>query len=405
MVKRCTSTAAHALSDLEQASAASRHNPSRPSLFNPIRIGAIEASSRILMAPMTRGRGTREHVPTPMMALYYAQRATAGLIISEAIGISREGMGWPYATGLWTPEQVAGWRAVTEAVHVAGGRILAQLWHMGRTVHPSFLGGAQPVSASGSTAPGHAHTYVGKQPYEAGRPLRLGEIPRIVEDFRAAARNAMAAGFDGVQIHASNGYLIDEFLRDSTNFRTDRYGGTILNRVRLLREVTQGVADAVGADRTGVRLSPNGETQGVRDSDPLPVFTAALETLSAIGIAHLELREPPVDGTFGVGEMPPLAPKLRSAFKGVLIANSDYDVARAQAALDEGICDAVAFGRPFIANPDLPSRIARQLPLAKDDAATWFTQGPEGYLDYPAIASSVSQLESRNADLLTPLMS
>jgi 2,4-dienoyl-CoA reductase-like NADH-dependent reductase (Old Yellow Enzyme family) len=357
-----------------------------PSLFDPLRIGAIEAPNRILMAPMTRARGTREHVPTPIMARYYAQRATAGLIISEAIGISREGMGWPYATGLWTQEQVAGWEAVTETVHAAGGRILAQLWHMGRTVHPSFLDGAQPVSASGSTAPGHAHTYTGKQRYEAGRPLRLEEIPRVVEDFQAAARNAIAAGFDGVQIHASNGYLIDEFLRDGTNFRTDGYGGTILNRVRLLREVTQGVADAVGADRTGVRLSPNGETQGVRDSDPVPVFTVALQTLSAIGIAHVELREPPVDGTFGVGEMPPLAAKLRPAFKGVLIVNSDYNVARAEVALDEGICDAIAFGRPFIANPDLPSRIARRFPLAMDDAATWFTQGSEGYLDYPANA-------------------
>jgi 2,4-dienoyl-CoA reductase-like NADH-dependent reductase (Old Yellow Enzyme family) len=357
-----------------------------PLLLDPLRIGAIGASNRILMAPMTRARGTREHVPTPMMARYYAQRATAGLIISEAIGISREGMGWPYATGLWTSEQVAGWRAVTEAVHAAGGRILAQLWHMGRTVHPSFLGGAQPVSASGSTAPGHAHTYAGKQRHQAGRPLRLDEMARIVEDFQTAARNAMAAGFDGVQIHASNGYLIDEFLRDSTNHRTDRYGGTILNRVRLLCEVTQGVADAVGADRTGVRLSPNGETQGVRDSNPVPVFTVALAMLSAIGIAHVELREPPVDGTFGVGEMPPLAAQLRPVFKGLLIANSDYDVARAQVALDEGICDAIAFGRPFIANPDLPTRISHHLPLARDDAATWFTQGPEGYLDYPTAA-------------------
>ncbi|WP_458098331.1 alkene reductase [Roseomonas sp. WA12] len=355
-----------------------------PSLFDPVRIGALEVPNRILMAPMTRARGTREHVATPMMVRYYAQRATAGVIISEAIGISREGMGWPYATGLWTPEQVVGWRAVTEAVHVAGGRILAQLWHMGRTVHPSFLGGAQPVSASGTTAPGHAHTYAGKQRYEAGRPLHRDEIPRVVEDFRAAARNAMAAGFDGVQIHAANGYLIDEFLRDGTNRRDDIYGGTTLNRVRLLREVTQGVIDAVGADRTGVRLSPNGETQGVRDSDPLSLFTMVLETLSALGVGHVELREPPIEGTFGVGEMPPLASKLRPAFKGVLIANSDYDAERAQQALDEGVCDAITFGRPFIANPDLPSRIARGLTLTVDDAATWFTQGPEGYLDYLA---------------------
>ncbi|WP_043345221.1 alkene reductase [Belnapia moabensis] len=359
-----------------------------PTLFDPIRLGSIEAPNRILMAPMTRARGTREHIPTPIMAEYYAQRAAAGLIISEAIGISREGMGWPYATGLWTPEQLGGWRTVTDAVHAAGGRIVAQLWHMGRTVHPSFLAGGQPVSASGTTAPGHAHTYAGKQRYEAGRPLRTDEIPRIIDDFRAAARNAVEAGFDGVQIHAANGYFIDEFLRDSSNFRTDAYGGPIPNHIRLLREVTQAVADTVGADRTGVRLSPNGETQGVRDSNPVPLFTAALEALSAIGIAYLELREPPLDGTFGVGDLPPLAGKLRPAFKGPLIVNSDYDLARAQAALDEGTADAISFGRPFIANPDLPLRLARKLPLAVDDATMWFTQGPEGYVDYSATSKA-----------------
>jgi 2,4-dienoyl-CoA reductase-like NADH-dependent reductase (Old Yellow Enzyme family) len=317
-----------------------------------------------------------------MMAEYYAQRASAGLIISEAIGISRQGLGWPWATGIWTSEQIAGWRLVTERVHERGGRIVAQLWHMGRVVHPSFLNGAQPVSASVTTAPGHAHTYQGKRPYEAARSLGLPEIRSVLSDFAQAARNAIKAGFDGVQIHASNGYLIDQFLRDSDNFRDDAYGGSIANRIRLLREATQAVADAVGADRTGVRLSPNGETQGTRDSDPLPLFTAALESLSAIGIAHLELREPPVNGTFGVGYLDPLARQLRPAFKGNLILNSDFDAARAQRELDEGIGDAVAFGRPFIANPDLPTRLAKGLPLAADDAATWFTQGPEGYLDY-----------------------
>jgi 2,4-dienoyl-CoA reductase-like NADH-dependent reductase (Old Yellow Enzyme family) len=317
-----------------------------------------------------------------MMAEYYAARASAGLIISEAIGISREGMGWPYATGLWRPEQIAGWRVVTDAVHASGGRIVAQLWHMGRTVHPSFLGGAQPVSASGTTAPGHAHTYKGRQPYEAGRTLRLDEIPRLLEDFRTGARNAIAAGFDGVQIHAANGYLIDEFLRDSSNFRTDRYGGSIPNRIRLLCEVTEAVAGEVGPDRTGVRLSPNGETQGVRDSDPLPLFTAAVQALSDIAIAHLELREPPLDGTFGIGEVPPLAAELRPFFKGPIILNSDFNSARAKAALDAEIGDAVAFGRPFIANSDFPAALREGRALARDDMATWFTQGREGYLDH-----------------------
>lgn len=355
-----------------------------PTLFDPIRIGAIQAPNRILMAPMTRARGTREHLPTPIMADYYAQRASAGLIISEAIGITQQGLGWPFATGLWPPEQIAGWRQVTEAVHGAGGRIVAQLWHMGRGVHPSFLGGGQPVSASATTAPGHAHTYDGKAVYAQARPLRTDEIPGLLQDFSTSASNAMRAGFDGVQIHASNGYAIDQFLRDSANFRNNAYGGSITNRIRLLREVTQVVAEAVGADRTGVRLSPSGETQGVRDSDPLPLFMAAAEALSAIGVAHLELREPPLDGTFGKGEMAPLAPVLRTVFKGVLILNSDFDAARAQGNLDRGIGDAIAFGRPFISNPDLPRRFAERLALADDEAATWFTQGPQGYSDYPS---------------------
>ncbi|ATB43544.1 alkene reductase [Cystobacter fuscus] len=354
-----------------------------PTLFDPIRLGAIEAPNRILMAPLTRARGTREHVPTPIMADYYAQRASAGLIISEAIGISQQGLGWPYATGLWSDEQVAGWRKVTDAVHAAGGRIVAQLWHMGRIVHSSYLGGAQPVSASATTAPGRAHTYEGKQPYVQARPLRLDEIPGLLEDYRRAASNAMKAGFDGVQLHAANGYLIDQFLRDNSNLRDDAYGGPIENRIRLLSEVTRVLVDTVGADRTGVRLSPNGDSQGVNDSNPEPLFVAAAQALSSLGIAYLELREPPLDGTFGKGERPPLAPAIRRGFKGVLILNSDYDLTRAQGELDAGVADAISFGRPFISNPDLPHRLARKLPLAQDNMATWYSQGTEGYVDYP----------------------
>jgi len=255
-------------------------------------------------------------------------------------------------------------------------------------VHPSFLGGQPPVSASATVAPSEAHTCHGKRPYEMARALHIDEIPEILMGFRNAARNAMLAGFDGVQIHAANGYLIDQFLRDSSNLRDDRYGGSIMNRVRLLREVTQAVTDVAGADRTGVRLSPNGLTQGVRDSDPLPLFCAALETLSAIGIAHLELREPPPDGSFGVGETWPLAAQLRNAFHGPLLLNSDFGIARAQQELADGVGDAVTFGRLFIANPDLPHRIERGLPLAPDDRETWFTQGAEGYLDYPDAAKT-----------------
>ncbi|MBS0412614.1 MAG: alkene reductase, partial [Proteobacteria bacterium] len=206
-------------------------------LFDPVRLGDIDAPNRILMAPLTRTRGTREHVPTSLMARYYAQRSRAGLIVSEAIGISQEGLGWPFATGLWRSDQAAGWRSVTDAVHAAGGRIIAQLWHMGRMVHPSFLGGARPVSSSATCAPGRAHTYEGRAPYVAARPLHAGEIARIVGDYRAAADRAMQAGFDGVQIHAANGYLLDQFLRDGANLRRDAYGGSIDNRLRFLMEV------------------------------------------------------------------------------------------------------------------------------------------------------------------------
>ena len=360
-----------------------------PSLLDPIRLGAIEAPNRILMAPLTRGRATHDHVPTEMMVEYYRQRAGAGLIITEATGISRQGLGWPYAPGIWTDAQVEGWKHVTAAVHAAGGRIAVQLWHMGRIVHSS-LSGTQPVSASATTAPGDAHTYSGKQPYELARPLEVSEIPQLLEDYAHAARNAIAAGFDGVQIHAANGYLIDQFLRDNSNFRTDAYGGAIENRVRLLREVAAAETGrydafvAIGGDRTGVRLSPNGEVQGVNDSNPHALFPAAAKTLSDVGVSWLELREPPADGTFGKAEVAPVAPAIKQAFAGPLVLNGGYDQARAQAALDAGEADAIAFGRPFIANPDLPVRFARGLPLAADVMPTWYSQGPEGYIDYPA---------------------
>ena len=358
------------------------------SLFDPIRLGAIEAPNRILMAPLTRGRSTEAHVPTPLMVEYYTQRASAGLIISEATGISQQGLGWPYAPGLWNGEQVAAWRDVTAGVHAAGGRIFAQLWHMGRLVHPDFIGGASPVSASATTAPDQAHTYGGKKQYAEARPLRIDEFPGLLEDYRVAARNAMAAGFDGVQVHAANGYLIDEFLRDNSNLRTDAYGGSVDNRTRLLREVVGAVVESVGADRTAVRLSPNGAIQGVDDSDPETLFVAAAAALSPFGLAFLELREPGPKGTFGTASTPPVAPRIRKVFSGPLVLNSDYlTSAQAQAQLDSGVADAIAFGRTFIANPDLPHRLAAGLPLAKDDMPTWYSRGPKGYVDYPNAAA------------------
>lgn len=356
-----------------------------PSLFSPLDLGAIRAPNRVLMAPLTRGRAGRDAVPTPIMADYYRQRASAGLIISEATGISREGLGWPFAPGLWTDEQAAAWQPVTDAVHAAGGRIVAQLWHMGRQVHSSVTG-VQPVSSSATRTEGQAHTYDGKQDFETARPLGEDEIPRLLDDYARAARNALAAGFDGVQVHAANGYLIDQFLRDGANHRNDRYGGVPENRIRLLREVTERVASVAGADRTAVRLSPNGDSQGVDDSNPQTVFVPAARALADIGIAFLELREPGPDGTFGRTDVPKLSPAIREVFGAPLVLNSDYtSAAEAQAVLDAGTADAISFGRTFLANPDLPERLRIGAPLNGSNPRTWYSQGAEGYVDYPAL--------------------
>lgn len=362
-----------------------------PSLFDPIQLGAIHAPNRILMAPLTRGRSTKAHVPTPIMGDYYAQRASAGLIISEATGISRQGLGWPFAPGLWTDEQTQGWKPVVAQAHAAGGRIIAQLWHMGRQVHSSVIGG-QPVSSSATATAGQAHTYEGRQDFETARPLTPDEIPALLDDYAQATRNALAAGFDGVQIHAANGYLIDQFLRDGANLRTDSYGGSIENRTRLLREVTERVVAVAGADRTAVRLSPNGESQGVDDSNPQLLFTTAAKILSDLGIAFLELREPGPDGTFGRTDVPKLSPAIRAVFAGPLVVNSDYFTAEAaQAAIDSGVADAVSFGRAFLANPDLPERLRTGAPLNEGNFRTWYSQGPEGYIDYPSLESVAAE--------------
>lgn len=355
-----------------------------PSLFDPIRLGAIHAPNRILMAPLTRGRATRAHVPTALMAEYYRQRASAGLIISEATGISQQGLGWPSAPGLWSAEQAAAWAPIVAAVHEAGGRIVAQLWHMGRLVHPDFLGGAPPVSASATTAPGHAHTYQGSKPYAESRALAAAEIAQLLEDYRRAAAHALAAGFDGVQLHAANGYLVDQFLRDGTNRRTDRYGGPVENRIRLLVEVTETLIGVAGADRTGVRLSPNDDPQGCADSDSEPLFTAAAAALSGLGIAFLEMRASRPESTFRPATRQ-LVPAIRRAFKGPLILNSDYSLEDATQALRQGDADAIAFGRTFLANPDLPARLARRASLNPANTATFYSPGPQGYTDYPAM--------------------
>jgi 2,4-dienoyl-CoA reductase-like NADH-dependent reductase (Old Yellow Enzyme family) len=357
-----------------------------PTLFDPIDLGAIAAPNRILMAPLTRGRAQRDHVPTAIMVDYYRQRASAGLIISEATGISQEGLGWPFAPGLWNDAQVEGWKPVTEAVHAAGGRIIAQLWHMGRIVHSSFNDGNVPVSASATAAPGQAHTYIGRQDYEVARPLALNEIPRLIDDYRHAAVQAKAAGFDGVQLHSANGYLLDQFLRDGSNHREDDYGGSVDNRIRLTLEATQALIDVWGPARVAVRLSPNGDSQGVDDTNPEPLFTALAARLDELGIAFLELREPGPEGTFGRTDVPKQSPAIRRVFNRPLVLNSDMTAASGQALLDSGLADAISFGRPWIGNPDLVERIRTGADWAIAPMATWYSQGPEGYTDYPALA-------------------
>jgi 2,4-dienoyl-CoA reductase-like NADH-dependent reductase (Old Yellow Enzyme family) len=354
------------------------------SLFDPLTLGALELPNRIVMAPLTRARANREGVPNDLMAQYYAQRATAGLIISEATGISREGLGWPNAPGLWNSEQIQGWTTVTGAVHNAGGRIVAQLWHMGRLVHPD-LGGAQPVSSSATKAPDFAHTYEGKKPYATARALPFGDIRRIIGDYAAAARNAIQAGFDGIQIHGANGYLVDQFLRNGANFRTDQYGCSIENRLRFVTEVLQAVAAEIGMDRVGIRFSPNILVQGVEDSDPIKLFTAVAEKLEELRVPWIELREAHRPTSAGSIPTEPVSPFMRPLYSGKILLNSDYDGPRARERMSEGIADGISFGRPFISNPDLVHRVATGAPLAEGDIRTFYSGGAAGYIDYPTL--------------------
>lgn len=357
-------------------------------LFEPLTLGAIEAKNRIFMAPLTRGRSSQPgSVPNEMMATYYRQRAGSGLIISEATGISVEGLGWPAAPGIWSDEQVEGWKQVTEAVHDADGKIVLQLWHMGRLVHPDFLGGEAPVSASATTAPDHAHTPTGRKPYEQARALTIEEIKRVIGDYAHAAENAKKAGFDGVQLHGANGYLVDQFIRSSTNLRDDEYGGPVENRVRFLDEVLTALVDVWGADRVGLRLSPNGETQGCDDPNPAETFGHAAAVAQRHGIAFLELREPGSDGTFGATEVPKQSPMIRHTYTGPLVLNSDYDAEKAVSDIEAERCDAVSFGRPYISNPDLAHRIrvGAHWNENKDVPKSWYLPGPEGYVDYPTL--------------------
>ncbi len=348
-------------------------------LFTPVRIGPLELANRVVMAPMTRNRAGAGDVPQPLNAEYYRQRAAAGLIITEASQISPQGKGYPGTPGIYSAEQIAGWQKVTDAVHKEGGRIFLQLWHVGRISHPSLqLDNAVPVAPSAIKPEGNAMTATGLQPFVTPRALEAAELPGIVEAYRQAALNAQEAGFDGVEIHAANGYLLDQFLRDGSNHRTDAYGGSIENRSRLLLEVVEVVSKAIGAGRTGVRLSPVGAFNDMKDSDPAAIFLHVARQLGSRGLAYLHVFETDPTGFDWAA--------LKQAFGGRYIANGAYDKARAAAALSSGRADLVAFGVPFIANPDLVTRLKNDAPLAAPDTATFYGGTEKGYTDYPALA-------------------
>jgi N-ethylmaleimide reductase len=351
-------------------------------LFRPLQLGAITAPHRILMAPLTRGRAT-ERVPNAVMATYYAQRASAGLIISEASAISAQAYGWHGAPGIYTDQQVEGWKHVTHAVHELGGRMFLQLWHMGRVSHPDYHHGAQPVGPSAIAATGEAHTPTGKKPYVVPRQLATAEISSIVDDYASAAVRARTAGFDGVEIHGAHGYLIDQFLRDSANLRTDEYGGAFANRARLLREIVEAVTSVWARDRTGVRLSPTMSGNGMSDSDPIGLFSYVAEMLSSFRLAYVHVAEAIRPGRLFNADAPRVTPYIRKHYDGTLIANGGYDKHTAANAIRTGAADAIVFGQDFLANPDLPARLRADAPLNPPVPETFYGPSDRGYIDYP----------------------
>ncbi len=359
-------------------------------LLAPFRMGDIDLRNRVVMAPLTRARaGMVDHVPTMLQAEYYAQRASAGLIVSEASAISADGFGWAGTSGLWTPEQVRGWRRVTDAVHAAGGRIFAQLWHTGAIAHPDVLGGKNPLSASDVNLLFETVTPVGRKPTVDPRPMTREEIQRTVQDFGRAARNAMEAGFDGVQILANYLYLLAQFLNRTTNRRTDEYGGDIEARSRILFEVIEAVLSVVDPARVGVKISPMHEGGPfAAHEETLPMAEHVVRRLDGYGISHLllmgnntDFTGTPLEALSGDG----MFRHFRPLFRGTLIANTNMTADRGNRLVAEGLADLVAFGRPYIANPDLIERIAAGAPFAEIDWSTVYTNGPQGYSDYPAL--------------------
>lgn len=354
-----------------------------PALFDPLELGDIgRLPNRILMAPLTRCRSSSGRVPNAMMAQYYSQRASAGIIFSEATSVDPMGIGYPDTPGIWSEEQVEGWKQITKAVHDADGRMLLQLWHVGRISHSSYLSGKQPVAPSAIAASGHVRLLRPMDDYPVPRALELSEIPGIIEAYRRGAENAKRAGFDGVEIHGANGYLLDQFLQDSTNKRTDNYGGSIQNRARLMLEVTDAVISVWGAGKVGMHLAPRGDAQSMGDSNPLATFSYVANELGKRKIAFICARE-------YLGERR-IGPELKKAFGGIYIANEKFTKETATQVIASGEADAVAFGQLFIANPDLPERFLANAPLNAPNPDTFYSPGPSGYIDYSFLNTQVA---------------
>ncbi|HEY9633307.1 MAG TPA: alkene reductase [Coleofasciculaceae cyanobacterium] len=366
-------------------------------LLSPVKLGPYELPNRMVMAPLTRNRAGVGNVPRQLNATYYAQRASAGLIISEASQVSPQGLGYPGTPGIYSNEQVEGWRLVTDAVHERGGRIFLQLWHVGRISHPSLQpNGELPVAPSAIAPLGEAQTYEGFLPFVTPRALEIEEIPGIIEQYRQGAQNALAAGFDGVEIHSANGYLLDQFLQDGSNQRTDQYGGSIENRARLLVEVTEAVTSVWGAERVGVRLSPSGTFNSMHDSNPAALFSYVVNALNRFGLAYLHFVEPRLDAdalkgwangniTLDGKQAGFLARYFRPIFQGTIITAGGYDRDQGNEVLAAGDADLVAYGRLFIANPDLPERFAINAALNTPDRSTFYGGDERGYTDYPSL--------------------
>ncbi len=349
-----------------------------PTLFDPVTIGAWTLPNRIIMAPLTRCRASEGRVPNDLMKEYYLQRSTAGLIITEATSVTPMGVGYPNTPGIWSDEQVAGWKNITEAVHAAGGRIILQLWHVGRISDPVYLNGELPVAPSAIAAEGHVSLIRPMKNFVTPRALELDEIPGIIEAYKKGAENAKAAGFDGVEIHGANGYLLDQFLQDKTNHRTDEYGGSLENRARLMLEVTDAVVSVWGADRVGMHIAPRGDAHDMGDSDLLKTFSYVATELGKRRIAFICAREKQAPDSIG--------PALKKAFGGTYISNEKFTLESSNAILETGDADAVAFGIPFIANPDLVERFAKNAALNKPEPTTFYGSGPKGYTDYPFLS-------------------